>query len=155
MKVSRLIFMTALILAMMTANVLAMRISVAVEGKVTVDINSPPPPPKRVYTGLIVDCRGLKLQKVMSPVIKNEFGEIIYGDEIADYDRVAEFGMVSYSKNFSNAARAGNKPLVVRAFGTSNFNSAPVLRANDSRRILRENNLSGFLDDAKVVFLTD
>ena len=105
------------------------------------------------YTGIIVDCSGLNLQPVMSPVIKNEEGETIYGNKNLDYDKVIEFGMATYSNGEENLDRAGDNPIVVKAVEVSNFNSNPVLKVEDSNRVLIENQSSKFLDNLNVVFV--
>ena len=107
------------------------------------------------YTGLIVDCRGLELQPVMSPVIRNSNGTKIYGHKNLDIDKVISMGMADYADNSINASRAGDKPLVVRAVALENFNSNPVVAISDSNKILIENYASKFLKDLKVVFLFD
>lgn len=107
------------------------------------------------YTGLIVDCRGLELQPVMSPVIVNSNGTKIYGHKNLDIDRVIREGMADYIDDTENVGRAGTNPLVVRAIGVQNFNSNPVLAIPDSNRVLIENYATKFLKDLKVVFLFD
>lgn len=107
------------------------------------------------YTGLIVDCRGLELQPVMSPVIENVNGTKIYGHKNLDIDRVIREGMADYSVDLENVGRAGDNPLVVRAVSAKNFNSNPVLNIPDSNRVLIENYATKFLSDLKVVFLFD
>lgn len=107
------------------------------------------------YTGLIVDCRGLELQPVMSPVIKNTKGTKIYGHKNLDIDRVIREGMADYIDDTSSVGRAGENPLVVKAVSVENFNSNPVLTIPDSNRVLIENYASKFLKDLKVVFLFD
>jgi len=107
------------------------------------------------YTGLIVDCRGLELQPVMSPVIENSNGTKIYGHKNLDIDKIISIGMADYIDDTENAARAGDKPLVVKAVALKNFNSNPVVAISDSNRILIENYASKFLKDLKVVFLFD
>ena len=106
-------------------------------------------------TGLIVDCRELNLQPVMSPTIKNESEETIYGDKNLDYDKIIEKGMAAYVTEVDEIVteRAGDNPLVVKATGLENFNSNPVVSTADSNRILIENKSSKFLDDMNVVFL--
>ena len=107
------------------------------------------------YTGIIVDCSGLNLQPVMSPVIKNEDGETIYGNKNLDYDKVIELGMASYSNGEENLERAGKNPIVVKAVEVSNFNSNPVLSIEDSNRVLIENQSDKFLDKLNVVFVDE
>ena len=107
------------------------------------------------YTGLVVDCRGLELQPVMSPIIKNDKGTKIYGHKNLDIDKVISMGMADYVDDSANVARAGENPLVIKAVSVENFNSNPVVAISDSNRILIENNATKFLKDLKVVFLFD
>ena len=105
------------------------------------------------YTGLIVDCRGLDLSPVMSPVIKNANGAPIYGYKNLDYDKVVASGMAGYTRDVRNAVRAGSNPLVVQAIGLDNHNSNPILSVAAANRVLIENGATGFLNTARVVFV--
>ena len=105
------------------------------------------------YTGVIIDCRGFRVQPVMSPVIKNDRGEKIYGHKNLDPDYVIAHGMASYADNMSQTERAGSNPLIIKAIGVEDFNSNPVVSMEDADRILRENKVSRFLEDTAVVFL--
>ena len=104
------------------------------------------------YTGLIVDCRGLGLRPVMSPVIKADNGRPIYGYKNLDSDKVVQNGMAGYVRSESDATRAGRNPLIVRAVAVD-AGANPVLSADDARRVLIENGASGFLDATNVVFI--
>ena len=107
------------------------------------------------YTGLIVDCRGLGLKPVMSPVIKNNSGIAIYGHKNLDPAKVIAQGMADYSYEVNNGAgRAGTNPLIVKAVsidGTLRGN--PVVSTEDANKILAENNISHFLENTNVVFV--
>ena len=105
------------------------------------------------FTGLVVDCRGLGLKPVMSPVIKNVNGSPIYGYKNLDYDKVIEKGMASYARDMAGADRAGSHPLVVRAVSVENHGGTPVLSLADANRVLIENGATHFLDATNVVFL--
>ena len=105
------------------------------------------------YTGLIVDCTGLGLNPVMSPVIKNANGEPIYGHKNLNYDMVVANGMAGYTRDISKATRAGNNPLVVRAVSLDNHNGNPVISVADANRVLIENAATGFLEKTNVVFV--
>lgn len=105
------------------------------------------------FTGLVVDCRGLGLKPVMSPVIKNADGQSIYGYKNLNYDKVISEGMAAYTTNPDKISRAGGNPLVVKAVSLDNHNGNPVLSVADANRVLLENGKSGFLDNLKVVFL--
>ena len=105
------------------------------------------------FTGLIVDCRGLGLKSVMSPVIKNANGTPIYGYKNLNYDKIISEGMAQYAEDFDEATRAGMNPIVVKAVSLDNHNGNPVISVADANRILIENEISGFLDDCNVVFI--
>ena len=105
------------------------------------------------YTGLVVDCSGLGLKPVMSPVIKNENGTPIYGYENLDYDKVVQYGMASYARNIADQTRAGSNPLVVKATKLDNFNSNPIIKVSDSDLVLLANKAAKFLMKCAVVFL--
>ena len=107
------------------------------------------------YTGLVIDCRGLGLKAVMSPIIQNINGTKIYGHKNLDLDKIISSGMVDYVTTPENISRAGSKPLVVKAVALDNFNSTPIVSIADSNKILIENHATKFLKDLKVVFLFD
>ena len=104
------------------------------------------------YTGVIIDCRGLGLQPVMSPVIKNVKGVKLYGHENLNYDLVIRDGMADYATNEGMLARAGNRPLRIKAVRLEDHNANPVISEEDGSRILIENGVSGFLNKTAVVF---
>jgi hypothetical protein len=138
--------------------------SIDVRVEVTANVTAPPAPAPNSnaignYTGLIVDCRGLGngLKPVMSPVIKNENGESIYGHKNLDPDYVIHNGMASYTKDIDSVGcqRAGSNPLVVKAVSLQSNDSYPVLSVADANRILIENKATGFLEKTNVVFIRD
>jgi len=105
------------------------------------------------YTGLVVDCSGLGLKPVMSPVIKNDSGQPIYGYKNLNYSKVIANGMAGYASSMSNTQRAGANPLVVKAVSLDNHNGNPVISTADANRVLVENQASHFLDNCAVVFV--
>ena len=140
--------------------------NVHVDVQVDTESSTPVQPKKRmvsdyaemaegIYTGLIIDCRGLGLKTAMSPVIKNINGTKIYGHKNLDIDKIIEMGMVDYVDNLESVDRAGTNPLIIKAVALENFNSDPVVSLEDSNRILVENYATKFLKTLKVVFLYD
>ena len=105
------------------------------------------------YTGVIIDCRGLGLKPVMSPVIKNDKEIPIYGHKNLNYDKIISDGMVSYASSAGQATRAGSHPLIIKAIRLMDHNANPVISTADANRILIENSSSNFLNETKVVFL--
>ncbi|WP_029542967.1 LPP20 family lipoprotein [Selenomonas sp. AB3002] len=106
------------------------------------------------YTGLVVDCSGLGLSPVMSPVIRNADSQPIYGYKNLDYDKVIAKGMASYANGMNgNKSRAGSNPLVVKAVRLESHNSYPVISTADADKVLAENQKCHFLDNCAVVFV--
>ena len=108
-----------------------------------------------IYTGLVVDCRGLGLKTAASPVIKNVNGTKIYGHKDLDIDKIISQGMVDYISDPEKTSRAGSHPLIVKAVALDNFSCNPVVSIEDSNRILIENYATKFLKELSVVFLFD
>ena len=106
------------------------------------------------YTGVIIDCRGLELRPVMSPVIRSAGGSPVYGYQNLDSTKVIRDGMAAYSHGDQNLLRAGSQPLVLRAAAVQD-GCNPVLGAADAARLLAENQSTHFLDAAAVVFERD
>ena len=109
--------------------------------------------PSVSYTGLVVDCRGLALQRAMSPVVKDTTGESVYGAKNLDYNFVTLHGSADYSNDIDRIRRAGSTPLFVKAESLMNHGTYPVISAEDARNILAADSRTGFLKATNVVFL--
>ena len=108
------------------------------------------------YTGLIIDCRGMNLNCVMSPVIKNDNNQAIYGHQNLDYDKIIVNGMASYANSAEDEisrSRAGNNPLIVKAVNLADLNANPVVSTADADKILAANRQGKFLENCAVVFI--
>ena len=110
------------------------------------------------YTGVIIDCRGMNLKSTMSPVIKNERGEAVYGYKNLDYDKVVSKGMAGYATSVDqNISRVGSHPLVLKAVRVDTRASQnhvdPVISMADADKMLAENSSTGFLNNCAVVFI--
>ena len=104
------------------------------------------------YTGLILDCRGLFLKPVMSPSILNDMGVNIYSYKNLDANTFVDKGVVTYTTNLKDVARAGNNPLIIKAVACSK-NSNPIISVADSDKVLIANQATHFLDNASVVII--
>lgn len=123
----------------------------------------PPPPAKRSgpFTGLVVDCRGLGIQRAMSPKIVRADGSEVWGTVNVPRDVLLNRGIVGYVADLATALRsdydrAGANPLVVRAIGRhGSFAANPVVSDEDAAQIIRENARTKFLDKLLVAFVID
>lgn len=111
------------------------------------------------FTSVIIDCRGLGIQAVMSPKIYDAAGREVYGTLQVDVDYAIEVGIVGYPRSVEEALsskRAGQKPLVVRALRAKDASKIDVVLSNeDGRRILEENRQGEFLAKCRVILLCD
>lgn len=105
------------------------------------------------YTGVIIDCRGMNLNPVMSPVIKDAKGKTIYGHKYISPEYVIQNGMAGYANDISMASRAGSNPLVIKAQRLEDHNANPVISMDDANMMLLEDQSAGFLTKTSVVFL--
>ena len=111
------------------------------------------------FTAVIVDCRGLGVEAIMSPKLMDTTGREVYGTVRVSPEYAIETGVVSYPRSMSEAvrsARAGSHPLIVRGLRVADkhrFN--PVISLEDADRILASNNRDGFLEKTRVIFLVD
>jgi len=112
------------------------------------------------YTALIVDTRGLGVERCMSPKIRRPDGSEVWGTVRINLDWLIEHGIVVYGRTMAEARRhprCGENPLVVRAVGRAGgrFNSDAVVSDEDAERILAANERDGFLDKYQVIFVVD
>ena len=108
------------------------------------------------FTGLVIDCSGMNINCVMSPVIKNANGMKIYGHQNLDYDKIIVNGMASYANDVSDQisrSRAGNNPLIVKAVRLDDLNANPVVSVEDADKILAANQHDKFLENCAVAFV--
>lgn len=114
------------------------------------------------FTSIVIDATGFKLDRSMSPKILRSDGVQVWGSLIKltdeQYDIIQERGMVAYVKTVEEAcanSRAGLRPLIVRAIGTSGGKlcSDVVVADTDAERILVENGKSKFLEAFNVIFV--
>lgn len=109
------------------------------------------------YTGVIIDCRGMGLQRALCPAIKTTNNSWIYGNKNFSYDTMVRYGLVSYVNNPASSSRAGTNPIVVKAL-KADGQDVPVnavISLDDANRILAENQTAHFLNRCAVVFVID
>ncbi|MCK5656995.1 MAG: LPP20 family lipoprotein, partial [Deltaproteobacteria bacterium] len=86
----------------------------------------PPPgtemPASQVYTGMVIDARGLGARPAMAPKIVDESGKEIYGSAMVNREFAVQQGMVGYAKDLSAAQvnnRVTDRPVTIKALRTS------------------------------------
>jgi hypothetical protein len=118
-----------------------------------------PAAPGQVYTGLIVDARGLGVRPAMAPKILNEEGKEVYGSAWVSRDYAVREGMVGYLKDPVAAQtnpRVTDRPLLVKAMKVSGDGRVDLVIANADGAMIHSSaqNLS-FLEKCRVIVLVD
>jgi hypothetical protein len=112
-----------------------------------------------IFTGLIIDCKGLKLKPSLSPQVLDEDGREIYGSAYISKEWAVKYGMVGYSKAVEDAVkleRVGGTPGKITALKASGQNGTDVIISNTDASDVRSaaKNLK-FLSECRVVFIVD
>lgn len=117
------------------------------------------------YTGLVVDARGLNLQRGMSPKIFGEQGQLIYGGVLASQDLVQERGVVAYGTELTEELLERLRidpdypyvaPLIVRAVGVTEPSRTSVyISEADTKRVLEAMVQYDFFARYAVILLVD
>ena len=120
---------------------------------------SKPVAPRMVYTGLLVDARGLGARPAMSPKILDENGQEVYGSALVSREYAIQQGMAGYAKDPDRASknpRIADTPFVVKAVMAKGKARTDLVIPNDVANQLRElaKNQS-FLEKCKVMIVLD
>ena len=111
------------------------------------------------FSSVLIDCRGLQMEAIMSPKLYDTTGREVYGTIRVTPEYAIETGIVGYPRSMAEAlrtARCGGHPLIVRALRVGDkhrFNA--VISLEDADRILAANNRDNFLQKTRVIFLVD
>jgi hypothetical protein len=114
---------------------------------------------EHLFTGLIIDCRGLGIRPALSPRVLDSKGQEIYGSAYVTKDWAVKYGIVGYSKDVAAAAkldRVGKNPGQVKADKSSGDNKTDVIIGDTYAEDIRSaaKNLK-FLSECRVIFVVD
>ena len=107
-----------------------------------------------VFTGLVVKIEDEDVRPMMSPVIVNENGTVIYSANKVDKDYAIKQGIVGYSTDVSDAKdndRVADNPLVVTAKKVDG--DKIVLENSDADKILDAKDKLTFIEQCRVMFV--
>lgn len=121
----------------------------------------PPPaaPAAVVYTGLVVDARGMQARPAMSPKIVDESGQEVYGTIIVDREFAVQQGVSGYARDLTSAqgnARVTNNPLTVKGVKAQGAGKSDIIISNADAAALRAaaDNLA-FMKKCRVMIVLD
>jgi hypothetical protein len=115
--------------------------------------------PSQVFTGLVVDARGLGTRPAMAPKILDESGKELYGSAMVDREYAVQQGMVGYAKDLSAAqenSRVTDRPITVKALRTSGPANCDVVISNsDAAKLTAASENLSFLQKCRVMVVLD
>jgi hypothetical protein len=116
-------------------------------------------PMNQVFTGLIIDARGIGLRPAMAPKIIDEMGNEVYGTGFVSREYAVQIGVVGYEKDINRAQqneRVTNNPLVVKGLKVSGSNKTDVVVSNnDAQHVLNAGKNLNFMEQCKVMIILD
>lgn len=110
-----------------------------------------------VFTGLVVDTRGLAVRPVLAPKVFDERGQEVYGPAYISREYAVSHGTVLYSRNITDPAvaqRVGKNPLIVtglKAQGT--FHADIVISTADAGKLQSDSSHLKMLNHCNVAII--
>jgi len=123
----------------------------------------PPPEPStpasEVFTGLVVDARGLGALPAMAPKILDEDGKEVYGSAMVSRNYAVQQGMAGYTRDLDVALgsdRVTHNPLTVKGLRTVGPGKSDiVISTRDSSQISSAANNLDFMQKCRVMIVVD
>ena len=124
-----------------------------------VPMYSAPPSRSGIFTGLIIDARGLGVRPALAPKIIDEQGKEVYGSSYVSREYAIQQGMVGYAKDPNKAktnTRVSPNPLFVKGMRADGPNRTDVVISDgDAASIFNMSENMSFLRKCQVMILVD
>jgi len=126
--------------------------------------DSPPPPAVSapsgdIFTGLVIDARGLAARPAMSPKVIDENGKEVYGSMNVDRQYAIQQGMTGYARDLTAAQsnpRVTNNPVSVKGVKADGPGKCDIVISNaDAEKIRASADNLSFLKKCRVMIVLD
>jgi len=115
--------------------------------------------PSPVFTGLVVDAKGLGIRPVMVPRIIDENNQEVYGPAFVSREYAVQQGMSGYARNLQEILdnqRVADHPLVVKGLKTLGPDGSEIVISNADASKLRSTSESlYFMKECRVIIVVD
>lgn len=107
------------------------------------------------YTGIVIDCRSLRLSPSLFPTIYTETMIEVYSVNFADLNYITDRGLVLFSsQDLYNNPRIGYNPLRIQALAVAGSNFSDIkISSFDARRIHGSEKNLKLLKECRVVII--
>ncbi len=112
---------------------------------------------KTIYTGLIIDARGMKVVPAMSPKVYDNEQKEIYGSAAVERNFALQHGIVGYIKDLKKAQnndRVKGNPLLIKAINSQKAVDL-IISEKDAELLNKLNTSQTFLREARVMIVLD
>ena len=124
-----------------------------------VPVPAAPAPVSDVFTGMVVDARGLQARPAMAPKVLDENGKEVYGSMNVDKEFAVQQGMSGYARDLTAAQsnpRVTNNPVSVKGVKTEGPGRADIVISNaDADKIRGAAENMTFLKKCRVMIVLD
>ena len=125
----------------------------------SITTGTPAPESTGVFTGLVVDARGLEARPAMAPKVLDENGQEVYGSAFVSREYAVQQGMSGYAKAI-DAARGNelvtDNPLTVKGLRTEGPGRCDIVISNaDATRIRNASEHLSFMKKCRVMIVVD
>ena len=112
-----------------------------------------------VYTGMVVDARGIQARPAMLPRIFDEDGKEVYSLANVDIDYAETQGISGYTRDLTAAQRnqrVGANPITVKAARISGSGKSDIIISNaDTQKVKSSAESASFFKQCKVIIVLD
>lgn len=118
-----------------------------------------PKPEAPVYTGMVVDARGLGARPAMAPKIVDESGAEVYGSMIVDKTYAVSQGISGYARDLTAAQgnqRVTDNPITVKGLSAEGAGKADIkISSADAKNLLAAAENLNFMKKCRVMIVLD
>lgn len=112
-----------------------------------------------IYTGLVVNAKGLRVKPALAPKILDENGQEIYGASIVSREFAVQQGMSGYTKDLQSAQlnpRVSNNPLTVKGLRAEGIERTDIIVSNADASLIRSSSENlYFLKKCRVMIVLE
>jgi hypothetical protein len=112
-----------------------------------------------IYTGIVIDARGIQVRPAMLPRIFDEHGREVYASTNVDYEYAVKNGISGYARDLKAAQsnqRVAANPITMKALRSSGSGKSDIIISNaDAQSIRLSAESASFLNQCKVMIVLD
>jgi hypothetical protein len=112
-----------------------------------------------IFTGLVIDARGIDLKPVLIPRLLDGNGQEVFGAPYVSREFAVQWGTGGYAvdiKASRNNPRIGKNPLVVKGLRTLDTGHSDIVISNtDAAKLLSSSEHLSFLKECRVLIVVD